>query len=94
MTALSKESSSPRVYGYLPDDNPPLGARLSLGFQQFLTIFPATVLVTVLGFFLNAIFLIFKTPRRAWHVTGPINKVIQCGVERADFVRSPRIQEQ
>jgi uracil permease len=40
--------SKPHVFGYLPDDNPPLGAMLSLGFQQFLTMFPATVLVAIL----------------------------------------------
>jgi uracil permease len=40
--------SKPQVFGYLPDDNPPLGAMLSLGFQQFLTMFPATVLVAIL----------------------------------------------
>ena len=38
----------PKVIGYLPDDTPPLGAMLSLGFQQFLTMFPATVLVAIL----------------------------------------------
>ena len=48
MATLSKESSSPKVFGYLPDDNPPVGAMLSLGFQQFLTMFPATVLVAIL----------------------------------------------
>src|SRR5512139_1650708 len=48
MTTTSKETSSPKVFGYLPDDNPPLGAMLSLGFQQFLTMFPATVLVAIL----------------------------------------------
>lgn len=37
-----------KVMGYLPDDNPPVGAMLSLGFQQFLTMFPATVLVAAL----------------------------------------------
>jgi uracil permease len=37
-----------KVIGYLPDDTPPVGAMLSLGFQQFLTMFPATVLVAVL----------------------------------------------
>jgi uracil permease len=37
-----------KVFGYLPDDTPPLGATLSLGFQQFLTMFPATVLVAIL----------------------------------------------
>jgi len=37
-----------KVFGYLPDDTPPIGATLSLGFQQFLTMFPATVLVAIL----------------------------------------------
>ncbi len=41
-------TSSPRVFGYLPDDTPPVGAMLSLGFQQVLTMFPATVLVAIL----------------------------------------------
>ena len=41
-------ASKPQVFGYLPDDNPPVGAMLSLGFQQFLTMFPATVLVAIL----------------------------------------------
>jgi uracil permease len=36
------------VIGFLPDDTPPIGAMLSLGFQQFLTMFPATVLVAIL----------------------------------------------
>ena len=40
--------SKPQVFGYLPDDTPPVGAMLSLGFQQFLTMFPATVLVAIL----------------------------------------------
>jgi uracil permease len=34
--------------GYMPQDTPPLGAMLSLGFQQVLTMFPATVLVALL----------------------------------------------
>jgi uracil permease len=38
----------PKVIGYLPDDTPPVGAMLSLGFQQFLTMFPATVAVAIL----------------------------------------------
>ena len=42
------ETSSSKVIGYLPDDPPPMGAMLSLGFQQFLTMFPATVLVAIL----------------------------------------------
>jgi uracil permease len=37
-----------RVLGFLPDDQPTWGAMLSLGFQQVLTMFPATVLVAVL----------------------------------------------
>ncbi len=36
------------VFGYLPQDVPPIGAMLSLGFQQVLTMFPATVLVALL----------------------------------------------
>jgi uracil permease len=41
-------STQAKVIGYLPDDRPPVGAMLSLGFQQFLTMFPATVLVAIL----------------------------------------------
>ena len=37
-----------KTFGYLPNDTPPWGAMLSLGFQQFLTMFPATVLVAIL----------------------------------------------
>ena len=37
-----------KVYGFLPEDTPPIGAMLSLGFQQVLTMFPATVLVAIL----------------------------------------------
>jgi len=44
---MAEQSKSP-VLGYLPDDTPPIGAMLSLGFQQFLTMFPATVLVAIL----------------------------------------------
>ncbi len=36
------------ILGYMPDDTPPVGAMLSLGFQQVLTMFPATVLVAIL----------------------------------------------
>ena len=45
---VKKEASGSAVIGYLPDDTPPVGAMLSLGFQQFLTMFPATVLVAIL----------------------------------------------
>lgn len=48
----TKEKTQPgaqaKVFGYLPDDTPPVGAMLSLGFQQVLTMFPATVLVAIL----------------------------------------------
>ncbi len=37
-----------QVLGYMPEDVPPVGAMLSLGFQQVLTMFPATVLVAIL----------------------------------------------
>lgn len=37
-----------RVIGYLPQDRPPPGALISLGFQHVLTMFPATVLVAIL----------------------------------------------
>jgi uracil permease len=36
------------VMGFMPEDVPPWGATLSLGFQQVLTMFPATVLVAIL----------------------------------------------
>ena len=44
---MSTETSAPTL-GYLPEDKPPVGAMLSLGFQQVLTMFPATVLVAIL----------------------------------------------
>ncbi len=43
-TAAAKKE----VFGYLPADTPPIGAMVSLGFQQVLTMFPATVLVAIL----------------------------------------------
>lgn len=47
MATVSKQSTS-KVIGYMPNDTPPLGAMLSLGFQQVLTMFPATILVALL----------------------------------------------
>ncbi len=41
-------ANKPAVLGYMPDDVPNIGAMLSLGFQQVLTMFPATVLVAIL----------------------------------------------
>ncbi len=43
-----KDAPNTKVAGYLPQDTPPVGAMLSLGFQQVLTMFPATVLVAIL----------------------------------------------
>lgn len=37
-----------KLVGYLPQDVPPVGAMISLGFQQVLTMFPATILVAIL----------------------------------------------
>jgi len=37
-----------KITGYLPPDRPGWGAMISLGFQQVLTMFPATVLVAIL----------------------------------------------
>src|SRR5512139_385132 len=44
MTAVTQ----PKITGYLPQDRPGWGAMISLGFQQVLTMFPATVLVAIL----------------------------------------------
>ena len=41
-------SEKTKAIGYLPQDTPPVGAMLSLGLQQVLTMFPATVLVAIL----------------------------------------------
>lgn len=40
--------SPKKTIGYMPQDRPPIGAMISLGIQQVLTMFPATVLVAVL----------------------------------------------
>ena len=45
MAATAPET---KVMGYLPQDTPPIGSMLSLGIQQVLTMFPATVLVAIL----------------------------------------------
>ncbi len=37
-----------KVFGYMPQDVPPVGSMISLGIQQVLTMFPATVLVALL----------------------------------------------
>ncbi len=49
----------PAVFGYLPNDRPPLGQLLLLGFQHVLTMFPATVLCAmIMGFPVPTVLLI------------------------------------
>jgi uracil permease len=45
---VEKPAAKKELVGYLPRDVPPFGAMLSLGLQQVLTMFPATVLVAIL----------------------------------------------
>ncbi|GAB4396570.1 MAG: solute carrier family 23 protein [Anaerolineales bacterium] len=45
---MAQQAGKNSVVGYLPQDTPPWGAMLSLGLQQVLTMFPATVLVAIL----------------------------------------------
>lgn len=45
---MATASAKKEIVGYLPNDVPPIGAMISLGFQQVLTMFPATVLVAIL----------------------------------------------
>lgn len=40
--------NAPKVMGYLPNDQPPFGQMVLLGFQHVLTMFPATVLCAIL----------------------------------------------
>lgn len=45
-----------KVMGYLPNESPPLGQIILLGFQHVLTMFPATVLVAALcGFHVGTV---------------------------------------
>jgi uracil permease len=51
-------STKPKVMGYLPNDMPPIGQIILLGFQHALTMFPATVLVALLvGFHTSTVLL-------------------------------------
>jgi uracil permease len=51
-------SAKPKVMGYLPNDIPPIGQIILLGFQHALTMFPATVLVALLvGFHTSTVLL-------------------------------------
>ncbi len=45
---MAKKSEGAPIIGFMPEDVPSWGAMLSLGFQQVLTMFPATVLVAIL----------------------------------------------
>jgi len=53
-----KVESHPKVMGYLPNDVPPIGQIVLLGFQHALTMFPATVLVALLVGFLSSTVLL------------------------------------
>lgn len=44
-------TTAPKVMGYLPNDTPPFGQLVLLGFQHVLTMFPATVLCAILMHF-------------------------------------------
>jgi uracil permease len=44
-------TTAPKVVGYLPNDQPPFGKMVLLGFQHVLTMFPATVLCALLMHF-------------------------------------------
>ena len=51
-------STNQKVFGYLPNDVPPIGQTILLGFQHVLTMFPATILVALLvGFHTSTVLL-------------------------------------
>jgi len=50
-TVKPKELQKTAVLGYLPNDTPPVGRMVLLGFQHVLTMFPATVLCALLMHF-------------------------------------------
>ena len=52
-------ASSKKVMGYLPNDVPPWGQLILLGFQHVLTMFPATVLCAMLtGFHVSTVLFV------------------------------------
>jgi uracil permease len=52
-------SKKGKVWGFLPNDAPPFGQLVLLGFQHVLTMFPATVLVALLvGFDVGAVLMV------------------------------------
>jgi uracil permease len=48
VATVTVKKEKKEVFGYMPEDVPQVGSMLSLGFQQVLTMFPATVLVAIL----------------------------------------------
>ena len=55
---MEEVSAKKKLIGYLPNDRPPIGQMILLGFQHVLTMFPATVLVALLvGFHINTVLL-------------------------------------
>ena len=55
---MATETKTAQVMGYMPDDTPPLGRMILLGFQHVLTMFPATVLVALLvGFHVSTVLM-------------------------------------
>ena len=53
---MARSRSKNNLIGYLPNDQPPLGQMILLGFQHVLTMFPATVLVAALcGFHIGTV---------------------------------------
>ncbi|MBN1138845.1 MAG: xanthine permease [Anaerolineae bacterium] len=53
---MAASQSKTKLLGYLPNDVPPIGQLILLGFQHVLTMFPATVLVALLvGFHVSTV---------------------------------------
>jgi len=56
--AKEEPKTQPTVFGYLPNDVPPLGQNILLGFQHVLTMFPATIFVAAFcGFHVGTVLL-------------------------------------
>jgi uracil permease len=55
---MSAQRNDNKILGYLPNDVPPVGQIILLGFQHVLTMFPATVLVALLvGFHVSTVLM-------------------------------------
>ena len=56
-----------KIPGYLPNEVPPIGKMIILGFQHVLTMFPATAFCALLtGFHLSTV-LLWLEWRQLWH---------------------------